>query len=95
MTTVTQEELTAIVREVTAKVVWSQSEALIAIIEALAFSMHQAGADLEIFRGMLRRGLNWMPEDDPDYTVVRAFYQRVLEDLNQDFGLRVVGGKEK
>ena len=96
MTQVTREEVTEIVREATTRAVWAQAEALIALIEALAFAMHQAGADLELFKGMLRRGLNWMPDDDPDYAVVRSFYQRVLEDLSQDGGLHVVqGGREK
>jgi len=90
-----QKELTELVSQVCREVVWAQSEALIGLIEALAFAMHHAGADMDMFRRILRVGLNVMPDNDVRYEVIRAFYQRVLEDISQETPPRVVpGGKE-
>lgn len=95
MTAMTDEQVSRLIREAMREIAWAQSEALISLIEALAFAMQHAGADMDIFRRILRLGLNGMPDDDVRYDVIRAFYQRVLEDISQEAPPRVVpGGKE-
>lgn len=54
--------------------------ALVMLIETLAWSMHAAGADINIYKRQLRLVQGMFP-DSKEFDIPRALFQQVLEDL--------------